>query len=321
MDFGIASQYYADGPMNGVVRGCPGRCTAKLRAPALAVEACTAHLHPMDYYTLLSWNGDWNTAFPYFTKGFLIKFNLNIKDGIEKMDVVTGYADVEESCAGVLNLTACTFRSAIGEYSVTIENETIIWDETTGSPAMVALANNTQLYHSDSPNSSHTLWHPSTLAGVVHTAFQMWDSDTAQWLDINSNKAMVTDYRSDISRRYASPIPGDPCVAYSDPKIDVMRSVNKVMVYTGMYAARHPNDWGVNSMRTMDPGLSAQATVMGSREGNENVYAANLKWWVAAAIVETVCIALILPTYMGWWKLGRPVSFSPLEIAKVGPIS
>lgn len=39
--------------------------------------------------------------------------------------------------------------------------------------------------------------------------------------------------------------------------------------------------------------------------------------YIAAAIVELVCILLVLPTYWGWWKLGRPVSFSPLELAKV----
>ena len=39
--------------------------------------------------------------------------------------------------------------------------------------------------------------------------------------------------------------------------------------------------------------------------------------FLAAALLELICIGLVLPTYVGWWKLGRSVSFSPLEIAKV----
>lgn len=27
-------------------------------------------------------------------------------------------------------------------------------------------------------------------------------------------------------------------------------------------------------------------------------------------------MAFIAPTYWGWWRIGRPVSFSPLEMAK-----
>lgn len=68
------------------------------------------------------------------------------------------------------------------------------------------------------------------------------------------------------------------------------------------------------------------------------------RFFVAAAVVELLCIALVAPTYWGWWRIGRPVrtlhvtgltygscvivafanllslgqvSFSPLEIAKV----
>lgn len=33
-------------------------------------------------------------------------------------------------------------------------------------------------------------------------------------------------------------------------------------------------------------------------------------------MVEVVCILFVAPTYWGWWKLGRDMSFSPLEIAK-----
>lgn len=59
-------------------------------------------------------------------------------------------------------------------------------------------------------------------------------------------------------------------------------------------------------------------TTMGRLTGTESVYHTDYRFFAAAIIVELVCVALVAPTYWNWWKLGRAVSFSPLEIAKVG---
>jgi hypothetical protein len=49
---------------------------------------------------------------------------------------------------------------------------------------------------------------------------------------------------------------------------------------------------------------------------DETVYAVRYGWLMAAfTLVVLACLA-ILPTHRGWWLLGRPVSLSPLEIAK-----
>ena len=67
----------------------------------------------------------------------------------------------------------------------------------------------------------------------------------------------------------------------------------------------------------MDPGLSTQKTITGLLEGDHGVYHTNFWYFLAAALVEVICIAFVAPTYYGWWELGRPISFSPLELAKV----
>ena len=67
----------------------------------------------------------------------------------------------------------------------------------------------------------------------------------------------------------------------------------------------------------LDPEMKVNSTALARIVGHHNVYHTNLKWFGAAAAVEVLCIALVLPTFVGWWRLGRPVSFSPIEIAKV----
>lgn len=67
----------------------------------------------------------------------------------------------------------------------------------------------------------------------------------------------------------------------------------------------------------IDLGLPVHRTVTGYRTGNHAVFHTEYVYFIAAAVVEFLCLACILPTYWGWWKLERDVSFSPLEIAKV----
>jgi hypothetical protein len=57
-----------------------------------------------------------------------------------------------------------------------------------------------------------------------------------------------------------------------------------------------------------------EVTVMMTFE--ETVYKTQPQWLAGAfAVIVMACLS-ILPTYWGWWRLGRPVSMSPLEIAK-----
>lgn len=48
----------------------------------------------------------------------------------------------------------------------------------------------------------------------------------------------------------------------------------------------------------------------------ENVYQTKPDWLAGAFTLMALACLSIAPTYWGWWRLGRPVSMSPLEIAK-----
>jgi hypothetical protein len=75
-------------------------------------------------------------------------------------------------------------------------------------------------------------------------------------------------------------------------------------------------DWSVispdlNSTKRL---VKQQATV--SMKYNETVYAVRFGWLAGGFALITIACLAILPTYWGWWRLGRAVSLSPLEIAK-----
>jgi hypothetical protein len=300
----VGSRWFMDAPISGVVRGCPGVCKAKLRAPALVDTSCTSYLIPVNY-TAPTRPGamESHTRAPLLDKyAFIISTSLLV-DQHERINLVTGSSQTK-GCVGMFNYTACTLESAVGEYDVTVDGDTFDLDPP-GMPTIVALANNTRV-----SRDNITIHYPSTLAGIVQSAYLKWDSAVLYFTDYG-----MTDIASGNGHEQFL-ISSDPvgCQNYADPGEEVRRTLNKLMVYTGVAAARH----NASYLHThMDPDLVVNSTVTGYLHGTHNVFHTNLWWLLGAAIVEAICIALILPTYFGFWRLGRPVSFSPLEIAKI----
>jgi hypothetical protein len=60
--------------------------------------------------------------------------------------------------------------------------------------------------------------------------------------------------------------------------------------------------------------LEQQATM--TRSYTETVYQTQVGWVAGAFLLIILACLSIIPTYWGWWNLGRPVTMSPLEIAK-----
>lgn len=73
-----------------------------------------------------------------------------------------------------------------------------------------------------------------------------------------------------------------------------MKDLNKLMFVTGVYAAMHEDHAWLETR--LDPGLPLNTTVIGSVLGHHNVFETHYNWFIGAAIVEIVCILLVLPT-------------------------
>ena len=168
-----AVAWSANAPILGAVSKCPQTCRAKLLAPALAVTSCTSHLVSVDYtepVNVSTMSLGSQIAYPLDTVGFLIDIALAL-DGSETVNVVTGYTEID-SCKGILNLTACTLESAVGEYNVLItENAVSILPP--GIPTIKTLSSNTRVNHNW---SKVDYGYPSTLAGIVAVASSKWES-------------------------------------------------------------------------------------------------------------------------------------------------
>jgi hypothetical protein len=77
---------------------------------------------------------------------------------------------------------------------------------------------------------------------------------------------------------------------------------------------QYQHDIGSPNLTLVNRTVSQKVEVMITSE--ENVYETKPEWLAGAFAVIVIACLSIVPTYWGWWRLGRPVSMSPLEIAK-----
>jgi hypothetical protein len=116
-------------------------------------------------------------------------------------------------------------------------------------------------------------------------------------------------------------------VTWADPIDDIIAMAHELTLRTAI-ATTHvmPYNLEGNSITGSQPEvaypnltlvnrtLEQHATM--TRSYTETVYQTQVGWVAGAFILIMLSCLSIVPTYWGWWNLGRPVTMSPLEIAK-----
>ncbi|KAM3417070.1 hypothetical protein BST61_g8647 [Cercospora zeina] len=114
---------------------------------------------------------------------------------------------------------------------------------------------------------------------------------------------------------------------WSDPVDDILSMIHELTFRTAMSSTVQINakdtSWYIEEpgvTRIFSPNISnvshSGQSVKIDRLSLETIYRVNKEWLVAGvAVIWIVCFG-VLPTFWGWWTLGRPVSMNPLEIAK-----
>jgi hypothetical protein len=301
--------WFEDVTVPGIIHGCPGVCNATVKAPALAQTVCTRHDIPVNYTTPVNLSTMFSSSVapPLDRNSFLISGGLLLGDH-ERLNLITAFAETE-ACVGELEMTVCTLEPAIGEYDVEVDHGKVTLLD--ASPRIIALANNTKVDRTWDDAGSY---YPSTLGGVSALTYIRYES-AVSWFVIDG-EVEGQEYGAGAPEIYAlaDATKKKACSSYGNPRSHILKSLNKLMFNIGAVAAREDASY---LEKHLDPGLSVNTTITGYLQGHHNVFHTNLRWFAAAAAVEALCIALILPTYIGFWRLGRPMSFSPLEVAKV----
>jgi hypothetical protein len=178
-----------------------------------------------------------------------------------------------------------------------------------------------ELTLSDNPSTLGGIWMAlnskyRVRANMSHVAgwnsIDTWDGDIVSSTYLRAGA--VTDLQSDN-------------VTWADPVDDIIAMAHELTLRAAI-ATTHvmPYDIEGNSITGSQPEVSypnltlvnrtleQQATM--TRSYTETVYQTQVGWVAGAFILIMLACLSIVPTYWGWWNLGRPVTMSPLEIAK-----
>ena len=96
-----------------------------------------------------------------------------------------------------------------------------------------------------------------------------------------------------------------PDISWRDPMEDMINSMREIAFRTSLQIAAY---------NTSYPNASQTVSFVG--ESPQTIYTTNYNYLAGAVLVSVLGIIFIIPTYRGFWELGRPLSLSPLEIAK-----
>jgi hypothetical protein len=301
---------------NNTFRGCSGTCEATISAPALAPTICTTKTLPLSLDELpnINTSANWQRfAAPLEQEHFMIALGLSVDKEKESVFLVTGYAEGGYSdagtCTGSFVYTSCTLESAIGQYNVTISDGEVHF-QNLAEPRILAIANNSMV---NRELDASLAGQPSTLGWVAGHAWSEWSDSVVAY----STKGLVSTIEWGTKAiEFQKSGTTSNCPTFMNPQSRVMESMNMLMILGGAIAADQNATERARLANLLDPGLAIEATVPATRRGLQAVFDTNYWYFFAAALVEVVCVVFIAPTFYGWWRLGRSVSFSPIEIAK-----
>jgi hypothetical protein len=235
----------------------------------------------------------------------------------------------------------CTLTPAIVNYPIQITNKIATLKAPTGTPnwagadSQVIASQNLNVFVDE---VNQTLKYPLSLDYEVDTRYKMNVTVGALYMALesmfgmsvvfNTGRESSIQYGAYTSTYLKDPAPDnqvDVATTWSDPLPDVALRVRDFMFRTAIALAANkiPSDVGEHDgplgMESYQPTYTtyAQSTAMDSHMIRIiPVYKTNFTFaWIGFALMLG-SIAATIPLFYGFWRLGRKVSLSPLEMAK-----
>ncbi|KAN0099206.1 hypothetical protein V8E51_012981 [Hyaloscypha variabilis] len=303
----VFNDYNRQAPIITTFSGCNGTCTGWVDAGGLAAT-CNTTSFPitveMSYDTLakpISMFGvSFNFPGPVMTVAYTNNSNSN-------------------ACSGTRTERACLLLSATLRYPITL----------TGNIVTIGDVLNDGSTKSFQPLAPYD-WYPFlggddfsfwTLGGLYVAASSLFSSNatytfeggigfTLSIPDILSTQFLEfpSENVSGIQGIWNLTRPESCGCNWTDPTSYILTALNTMAFRLSLSAAHWPYR---NTSTSFPPQLLAM-----NQTSTLNVYRSDFRFLVANTILTLAFIMLIVPTFIGWWELGRTVTLDPIEIAK-----
>ncbi|KAH0365385.1 hypothetical protein KCU65_g6098, partial [Aureobasidium melanogenum] len=306
----IMRDYTNRTPIINQLGGCPGNCTGTVRAPGFTSNCSRDQENyvirqPMlvpeklvfqtsTAYNILSNDSDTpNEANPYRLSLQAFYAWTKLKDDEDDAQLNAS----RRSCHGVSTSVMCVMAPVAIDYPVVLSDN--ITSVATRPSQVKAVHTNVDPYNTNDPRSV------DGLLGLFKAVNNIVQSNVTM---SSSGGELQYSGQGSFSYFYTThTLDGDQftCeVSASDPTDDMLAIFNEVMFGTSLAAASDSSNISLATNYTMN----ATELVI--------VYDSRYKYLIAATIISLLACCSVLPTFDGYWRLDRPYSLSPIEIAK-----
>jgi len=300
-------------PMTLNATGCTGVCRGELVGPGWDVS-CNSSTHPLNMTSPISGT----TFLVGYARVLHVKYypnNITIR-AIHKPH--PGYVND-------LVVTTCLLRGAIVRYAVELTSTnnssssssppsnntnpnpdtatvTLIPPSSTTENTTISM---TFFNASLGGETSGLGYFPSSLGGFALAAKTIYDSNVTIYYTGGSYALDPSTFGPMV---YTQRTPGDTAIGaadmtWVDPSADIISALREMAFRAAIGLT--------NSSAAM-----VQRVGTGEHTVTITVYESNFTYLAGALAVMVLAVAAVIPLFLGWWRLGREVSLSPVETAR-----
>ena len=288
------NNYYDRAGINVSQSGCTGICSTTVSGAGFAI-ACTSYNTTFDAVQVGAFP---NASNPLDGLGITV-FQSNFgwySAAPGNMTLSVEYKS-DPGCRTNITVNSCTLSSATVRYNVLID----------GNASTISLNSNSSIY--DEVESNHGLnesyadGSSTTLGGIVLALQNRYNSGAA--IRFGGGEGYEIDTNGSAANQFVQPNSiiidsGDCSLAFIDPTTNLLENARELMFRTAIAAANSSNVQSVPAQQ--------KATIA--------VYESHYLYLGLASLFTALAIILVVPTFIGYWHLGRKVSMSPIETAK-----
>jgi hypothetical protein len=213
------------------------------------------------------------------------------------MTVNSTYKD-SPVCIGSLSVHNCTLQRGKVRYPISIQEGVVTIDPLVlGRNDTVELDPTLQDYDTNGMGNWAT-----TTGGVWLAAYSLFNS-SASFYDGGSPYDLFLFGSTGIPNAYISSndsFLGTCNMTWTDPTLDILNAIREITFRAALAASNSSTVQIVPATDTI----------------SRTIYVSNYGYLGGALVAMILSPILIMPLFMGWWRVGRTVSLSPIEIAK-----
>ena len=320
----VLQDYSSRTPITADFEGCVGKCEMTVRAAGFSVDCQPPTRVPANYSVPppLADGGLPPSAYdpqPIFTVNFTwsagVRTNYaesssdKVPPTPENLLLLVGYTETA-SCAGSFITKTCTLREAVVDYQLSLVNRTVTLANPDVNLNVISMGNSTPEV------AGYNAGENITLGGFALAGKDLFSSNTSLGFVGAAGLWEVAGFNTFASRYIVNPQYSLNCqFSWRDPTNDILVALHEIMFRAALKAASLADSVFIQNEQGNKTFWSKQ-TLQAKQMSVQNVYSSHFVYLYGALGLVTLGALSVLPTFNGFWHLGRTVTMSPIETAK-----